>query len=70
MRVLLALCLLFVGAAARAQSCGTVTIECLPPFCLSAEDGALIGAAIVGVWAIGWGFRMLVVTLRDRGDGD
>ena len=32
----------------------------LPPFQLDTVDGGLVAAAIVGIWAIGFGFRMLV----------
>lgn len=38
------------------------------PFDLSASDGALIAAAIVGVWMLGWGFKALALTLRNDGE--
>lgn len=34
----------------------------MPPFQLSVEEGGLIAAAIVGVWAIGWAFRLIIRT--------
>lgn len=46
-----------------------VTVN-LAPFAMSAEDGALIAAAIIAVWSAAWGFRALIETLRDRKDGD
>lgn len=39
------------------------------PFVLSIEDGALISGAIVGIWAIAWGIKALILTLRGS-DGD
>lgn len=38
------------------------TIE-LPPFQLTAEEGGLVAAAILGVWAIGWAFRLIIRAL-------
>ncbi len=35
----------------------------LPPFNMDEAGGALVAAAIVGVWAVGFGFRMLIRTL-------
>ncbi len=43
----------------------TVTLAIsVPPFDLSTEDAALISAAVIAVWALAWGFRMLVRTVR------
>lgn len=39
------------------------------PFVLSIEDGALISAAIVGIWAIAWGIKAAILVLRGS-DGD
>lgn len=36
----------------------------LPPFQLDTADGALVAGAVLGVWAIGWAFRMLIVAMR------
>ena len=36
----------------------------LPPLQLSAAEGASIAGAILAVWAIGWGIRMLIQTLK------
>lgn len=36
----------------------------LPPLQLSAEEGAAIAGAILAIWAVGWGFRALIQTLR------
>ena len=38
------------------------------PFNLSPEDGAAVGAAVVGVWGIAWAFRALYSVLRDGGE--
>lgn len=38
------------------------------PFFLSAEDGALISVAVVGVWCIAWAFKALALTLRNDGE--
>lgn len=35
----------------------------LPPFQLDVTEGAMVAVAIVGVWAIGWAFRMFVRSL-------
>jgi hypothetical protein len=37
----------------------------VPPFNLTEEQGALIAAAILAIWAIGWCFRALVRTVRE-----
>ena len=36
----------------------------LPPLQLSADEGAVIASAILAIWAIGWGFRVLIHTLK------
>ena len=36
----------------------------LPPLQLDAADGASIASAILAIWAIGWGFRALIQTLK------
>ena len=36
----------------------------LPPLQLDAADGASIAGAILAIWAIGWGFRVLIQTLK------
>ena len=36
----------------------------LPPLQLSADEGAVIAGAILAIWAIGWGFRALIYTLK------
>ena len=41
----------------------------LPPLQLSAEEGAVIASAILAIWAIGWGFRALIQTLKNT-DGN
>lgn len=38
------------------------------PFVLSAEDGALVSAAVVGVWCIGWAMRALARALSTDGE--
>lgn len=49
-----------------ASAC-TVTVVhelSLPPLQLSADEGAVIASAILAIWAIGWGFRALIQTLK------
>lgn len=36
----------------------------LPPLQLTAEQGALISSAVLLVWVVGWGVRMLVQLIR------
>lgn len=46
----------------------TVTIKhelSLPPLQLTAAEGAQIAGAVLAVWAIGWGFRVLVRVLKN-----
>jgi hypothetical protein len=35
------------------------------PFAVSAADGTAISAAIIAVWLVGWGFRALILTLKE-----
>lgn len=35
------------------------------PFSLSSADGAAISAAIIAVWIVGWGFRALILSLKE-----
>lgn len=47
----------------------TVTHELsLPPLQLDAADGSLIAGAILAVWAIGWGARMIIRALNIDSD--
>lgn len=39
----------------------------LPPFQLDTAEGALIAGAILAVWAVGFGIRMLIRTLHIDG---
>ena len=56
-------------------TCGaacTVTVVheiSLPPLQLDSADGAAIAGAVLAIWAIGWGFRALIQTLRQT-DGN
>lgn len=36
----------------------------LNPFVLTIEDGLLLSGSIVGLWAIAWGIKAVVLTLR------
>lgn len=38
------------------------------PLYLSAEDGALLSSAVIGVWCIAWVFKALVLTLKNDGE--
>lgn len=40
-----------------------------PPLQLDTADGASIASAILAIWAVGWGFRVLIRTLRNT-DGN
>lgn len=54
-----------------AQAC-TVTVQhefALPVLSLSVEEGAAISGAVLLIWAVGWGFRVLIQTLRNT-DGN
>lgn len=54
-----------------AQAC-TVTVRhefALPVLSLSPEEGAAISGAVLLIWAVGWGFRVLIQTLRNT-DGN
>lgn len=54
-----------------AQAC-TVTVQhefALPVLSLSPEEGAVISGAVLLIWAVGWGFRVLIQTLRNT-DGN
>lgn len=39
----------------------------LPPFQLEVGEGAAIASAILAVWAVGFGIRMLIRTLNTDG---
>lgn len=41
----------------------------LPPLQLDTADGAAISSAILLVWGVGWGFRVLIQTLKQT-DGN
>lgn len=41
----------------------------LPPLQLDSAGGAAIASAVLVIWAIGWGFRVLIQTLRNT-DGN
>lgn len=50
------------------QAC-TVTLQLdIPPFNLTLEDGAQISSAILLVWVVGYGIRMLIRTLNVDGE--
>ncbi|WP_336695372.1 hypothetical protein [Delftia acidovorans] len=54
-----------------AQAC-TVTVQhefAFPVLSLSADEGAAISGAVLLIWAVGWGFRVLIQTLRNT-DGN
>ena len=49
-----------------AQAC-TVTVQhefAFPVLSLTTEEGAVIGGAVLLIWAAGWGFRVLIQTLK------
>lgn len=53
----------------QCSSACTVTLQLdVPPFNLSLEEGAVIAGAILAVWVLGWGFRVLIRTLNVDGD--
>lgn len=54
-------------ATINCSSACTVTVVhelALPPLQLDATGGAQIALAVLGVWAVGFGFRMLIRTTR------
>ena len=40
-----------------------------PLFEMTPQEGAQIAGAVLAVWAVGWGFRVLIRTLRNT-DGN
>lgn len=36
----------------------------LPPLQLTTEEGALIASAILAIWGLAWGIRVLIQTLK------
>ena len=59
----------FVIECATACTVTVVHELSLPPLQLSADEGAVIAGAILAIWAIGWGFRALIQTLKNT-DGN
>lgn len=67
-------------SANTAQACATgmllvdqaqyASLQQIPmnPLLLTPEDGALVGFAIVGVWAAAWVFKALILTLKNDGE--
>lgn len=52
-----------------ASAC-TITVQheiTLPPLQLTPAEGAQIASAILAVWAVGWGVRVLIQLIRDSG---
>ena len=48
------------------QAC-TITVQhefVVPVLNISAGDGVLISGAVLLIWSLGWGFRVLIQTLR------
>lgn len=39
------------------------------PFNLTVDQGGAVAAAVLGVWAIGYGIRMVIRTVRHTSDG-
>lgn len=54
----------FVIECAAACTVTVVHELSLPPLQLSVDEGAVIAGAILAIWAIGWGFRALIQTLK------
>ena len=59
----------FVIECATACTVTVVHELSLPPLQLSADEGAVIAGAILAIWAIGFGFRALIRTLKNT-DGN
>jgi hypothetical protein len=57
-------CSAVVLSGAEFQGLATADI-----FNISVADGLTIATAIVGVWAIGWVFRALILTLKETDKG-
>ena len=47
-------------------ACDVTEWQTFYPFSFSAADGATVGAAVIGVWAIAWGWKAVFGVLRDR----
>lgn len=54
-----------------ATACAVTVVHelSLPPLQLDAVAGAAIASAILAIWAMGWGFRVLIQTLKNT-DGN
>lgn len=56
-----------IAATGGGTTSGTVAVS-FPPFQLDTADGSLIAGAILAVWAIGWGARMIIRALSVDGN--
>jgi hypothetical protein len=64
------------GVSDGASAETLVSFECDPtdwqqfyPFSMSATTGAEVAAAVLGVWFVGWGWRVVYGVLRGRAEG-
>ena len=48
-----------------AAACTVTVVHSLPLLEITVEEGAQIAGAVLAVWAIGWGFRVLVRVLKN-----
>jgi hypothetical protein len=58
-----------VGAESWSPSspaCDVTAWQTYYPFSFSAADGATVGAAVIGAWAVAWGWKAVYMVLRDR----
>lgn len=48
-------------------ACTVTHVISVPPFDMSTGDASLIAAAVVAVWAVGFGFRVVIRALNVDG---
>lgn len=52
--------------ALTAPACDVTEWMTYSPFSMTAEQGAVVSAAVLGVWLAGWGWRAIYSVLRSR----
>jgi hypothetical protein len=57
-----------VNVTCNVSPCQVIHEIDLPVFGLTSAEGAEIAGAILAIWALGWGFRMLIKALNSGGN--
>lgn len=52
--------------ALTSPACDTLEWHTYYPFSWSAGDGAVVAGAVLGVWAIGWGWKAVYAVLHNK----